>query len=213
MTRQVVTRSIGGVVGLVLVAGAALACSSSSPASAPDSTTNSTSDSINPIDAIPSSDGDSCTDPVGDISASIRADAPPGVLTEPAGIDIVSAAATVAGDDLHVTFVTNGPVASAPQPTFVVAQGEPLQPVSFEVRSVQAADGRWEVGLVRWPTGDEVRTVLPITPTVTGSTFDLLVPLAELGPIANYLGFGVSADVGQPDGVVFDDCSSLVSSS
>lgn len=152
---------------------------------------------------VPSSTGDSCTDVIGDL------DLPVGVAADSpglSGIDIVSADATVAGDQLDVTMTMAGPIDAAPAASYVVAQGEALGSLSFEVRMIHGGDG-WTTTLVTWPDGVEERQRVPITPEVAGATLSASVPLASLPPIALAMQFGATATVG--DALVIDSCSSL----
>ncbi len=152
---------------------------------------------------VPSSNGDTCTDPSGDL------DLPAGVpATTPglSGVDLVESSATVAGDQLKVVLTMAGPVDAAPAATYVVAQGDPLGSLSFELRMVHGADG-WSTTLITWPERKEQRSALGVTPTVDGDTLTVSVPLASLPPISLAMQFGASAQVG--DALVVDDCSSL----
>jgi hypothetical protein len=152
---------------------------------------------------VPSSSGDSCTDPTGDLDlpVGVSADAP-GL----SGIDLVEASATVDGDQLDISITTAGPIDQAPAGTYVVAQGEPLGAYSFELRMVHGSDG-WSSTLITWPSATEARQSLPVTPTVDGRTLTARVPLSSLPNIALAMQFGSSATVG--DAIVIDDCSSL----
>jgi len=152
---------------------------------------------------IADSGGDACADPTGDLDlpAGIPADAP-GL----AGIDIVEASATVEGDQLDVVITVAGPVDEAAAATYVVAQGDPLGALSFELRMVHGASG-WTTTLVTWPRAVETRTPLSITPVVDGTSLTASVPLDALPAIALAMQFGASAQVG--DALVIDDCSSL----
>ena len=86
------------------------------------------------------------------------------------------AEAAVDGDVLAVRFETAGPVETVPTPTFVVAQGDPLQPFSFELRLTRELD-RWEVTLVTWPDAREKRQLLTTPVVAEGSTVSVEVPL------------------------------------
>lgn len=214
MTRM--TRMSTAAVAVSLVLGALVATSCTDDGGSSASTTSTTADAV---DQIPSSDGDGCKDATGDIGDVAGTSVQQGSLTEPAGIDLVSASATVNGPNLDVVYTTAGPIDEVPNVEFYLAQGEPLKPVSFEARVAREALGAWTFTYITWDTGSEVRTQLAVTPTVDGDTLSYSLPLDQLKPIANYLAFGVSAEVADgadkddaPD-VVFDDCSSLVSSS
>lgn len=151
-----------------------------------------------------SSNGDSCTDPTGDLDVTTAVDAR--TLATLAGIDLTDASATVNGDNLDVSFTTAGPINLVPGASFVVAQGEPLQPLGFELRATDEPAG-WTVLLITWPQ-NEKRTPLAITPTVEGNRLTYPVALSVLPPIARALQFGTTVTL--PDGnVVIDDCSSL----
>ena len=181
------------VVALLLGLGAG--CSSDDKGSDATSTSSST--------LVPSSSGDTCTDPTGDLDLPVGVTAAtPGL----SGIDLVSASATVDGDQLVVSMTAAGPVDAAPAATYVVAQGDPLGQLSFELRLVHGTDG-WTTTLITWPSQVETRQKLPITPKIDGATISTALPLSSLPPIALAMQFGTSAEV---DGqVVVDDCSSL----
>jgi hypothetical protein len=166
---------------------------------------SSGSDDAVPEATIPvaSSTGDSCTDVTGDLDLPAGVPAATPGLT---GIDLVAASATVVGDQLDVSMTMAGPVDAAPAATYVVAQGDPLGALSFELRMVHGADG-WTTTLITWPQAVETRTKVPITPKVDGATLTASVPLEGLPPIALALQFGTSAEVGSA--LVIDDCSSL----
>jgi hypothetical protein len=183
---------VGPVVGLVVLA---LVAGCSSDEGGTDTTA--------PLGTVPSSTGDSCTDPAGDL------DLPVGVTADTpglAGVDLVAAEAVVDGDRLDITFTTAGPVDEAPAATYVVAQGDPLGSLSFELRMVRGAGG-WDTTLITWPGGVEERRALALTPTVVGDELRISLPLEGLPPVALVLQFGASADVG--DAIAIDDCSSL----
>ena len=152
---------------------------------------------------VPSSEGDTCTDPSGDL------DLPAGVSASTpglSGIDLVSASAKVDGDQLAVSITTAGPIDEAPAATYVVAQGDPLGQFSFELRMVHGTDG-WTTTLITWPSQVETRQKLAITPKVAGDTLTTSLPLSSLPAISLAMQFGSTATV---DGlIVVDDCSSL----
>jgi hypothetical protein len=152
---------------------------------------------------VPNSSGDTCADPFGDldIPVGVSADAP-GL----AGIDLVEAAAELAGDQLDITITTAGPVDEAPAATYVVAQGDPLGALSFELRMVHGDDG-WTTTLITWPNGAEQREKVPVTPVASGSTLTASIPQSSLPAVALAMQFGSSARIG--DALVVDDCSSL----
>lgn len=190
-------RPVAGAAAIVvLVVGLAAACSSGDKGSEATATTTTST-------LVPSSTGDSCTDPTGDL------DLPAGVSAATvglSGVDLVSASATVDGDQLAVKMTMAGPIDAAPAATYVVAQGDPLGALSFELRMVHGTDG-WKTTLVTWPGQVETRQQVPVTPTVDGSTLTSTVPLSSLPPIALAMNFGATATVN--DAIVVDDCSSL----
>ena len=198
MTRSSRSRFAGPgalVAALALLAGIAAGCSSD------DTGTDAVAGATSTL--VPSSEGDSCTDPSGDL------DLPAGVSASTpglSGIDLVSASAKVDGDQLAVSITTAGPIDEAPAATYVVAQGEPLGQFSFELRMVHGTDG-WTTTLITWPNKVETRQKLAITPKVDGATLTMSVPLSSLPAISLAMQFGSSATV---DGtIVVDDCSSL----
>lgn len=152
---------------------------------------------------VPSSTGDRCTDPTGDVDAPAGAD-----VVALAGIDLTTMSALVQGDQLVVDMQAAGPVAAAPDPTFVVAQGDPLQPLSFELR-MEPTGGTWKATLITWPSGAEVRKVLDQPVTVGERSVGITVPLALLPPIALSMQFGASSQV-SPNVFAIDDCTSLL---
>jgi len=155
--------------------------------------------------AVPSSDGDRCQDPTGDLDVPVGVD--PTLGPRLAGVDLVDAAALVEGEVLRISFTNAGPVDDVPDPTYVVAQGEPLQPLSFELRLTRRA-GQWQGTLVTWPSGAEQRQVVPNPVVVDGTAVAVDLPVASLPPIARTMQFGAAAE---PDTgvVVIDDCSNL----
>lgn len=157
---------------------------------------------------VPSSDGDSCEDQVGDLSADARAQS--GTGTEPAGIDIVAASTRLDGDDLVITFTTAGPIDSTASPMFAVAQGNPFGPLSFEVRTErEGASGGWSTTLITWDQSEQRRSIVS-QPTVDGATITWSIPAEDLPPLASLMLFGATAaDVA--GALVFDDCSALSS--
>jgi hypothetical protein len=152
---------------------------------------------------VPSSDGDSCNDPTGDLDLPVGVTAAtPGL----SGVDLVAASAKVDGDQLVVTMTAAGPIDAAPAATYVVAQGDPLGQFSFELRMAHGTDG-WTTTAITWPNQVEARQKLPITPKVDGATLTTSVPLSSLPAISLAMQFGSTATI---DGlVVVDDCSSL----
>jgi hypothetical protein len=152
----------------------------------------------------PSSTGDTCSDPLNDLARDPGMEAGTDGLE---GIDLATASATLEGDQLVVRFVTNGDIAAVPSPTFVVAQGDPFGPFSFELRaSRDDTTSTWTVTLITWSQREERRPI-PIEPTVAADTLSFRVPAGSLPPIANYLSFGATSKVG--DKLASDDCSNL----
>jgi hypothetical protein len=149
--------------------------------------------------------GDHCDDPVGDLSSDIKAS---GIGTDPPGIDLVSASATLQDNDtLDVTFTTAGPVTDTEGTSFVVAQNSAGSPLGFEIRAMSKGSGLWGISAITW-TPSEQSVSVPVSPTISGNTLRFTVPIEALPPLALYLQFGATTDV---DGVgqVIDDCSSL----
>lgn len=153
---------------------------------------------------VPSSTGDRCDDPTGDLDApGAGADA----LATLSGIDLTAASADVEGEELVVRFQVAGPVTDVAEPTFVVAQGDPLESLSFELRLTRTGD-QWSSTLVTWPSGREQRQDAALGVEVDDSSITTALPLSALPPVALSLQFGAAA--GLPDGTVaIDDCSSL----
>lgn len=187
---------------LLLAFGSVSACSGEDAKQASDTTDLV----VNPT--APSSQGDACSDPRGDLDAGAIDD--PAVLAPLAGIDLIDASARPVDDLLEVKIRTDGPIALVPGATFYVAQGQPLDPLSFEMRLTETG-GAWTFTLITW-SPNEQRRPLDIVPTVDENTLSFSVPLSDLPPIALMLGFGSS--VKATDGtIVMDDCSSLWSQS
>jgi hypothetical protein len=187
---------------VVLALLAACSCSSSGGDDA-----GNVPSTIGSDDTFPESKGLLCTDPTGDISTDPKA---VGTMTEPAGIDIVTAEAKVDGDVLAVTYTMNGPISLVPEPFFNLLQGDMSAPqYTFELRTEPAANGNWGLTLITFDTGTDARKQLTTPVTVTGNTLSYRVPLSQIPKIATLLWtFGVTATM--PDGSVpFDDCSSL----
>lgn len=187
------------IVAVAMVASSCSATSSRDAADAPDLVT---------VPNIASSDGDSCSDPTGDldVGSTIGED----VLASLAGIDLVEASARPEGDMLDIRIETAGPIGLVPGATFYVAQGQPLESLSFEIRIVEDG-GDWTVTVITW-TPRENRRVVDVDPHVDGATLNVSVPLSDLPPIALMLEFGSS--VMAPDGtLLIDDCSNLWSRS
>jgi hypothetical protein len=187
-------KKLAPILFLFALTGAVVACSSDEPTDETDSTQPT----------LPQSDGDQCEDPIGDLTSDAQS---PGVGSEPAGVDITSAKATVREDELAVSITTAGPIDQAPGTTFAVAQGTPYTSVAFEIRATAGDGDEWDVEIITWDDAEK-RTSVPIRPTVTGNTLSFEVPLEALPTIGLYLQFGGSAAV-EGVGRVFDDCSSL----
>jgi hypothetical protein len=163
-----------------------------------DATTETT------VTLVPNSTGDACSDPVGDL------DLPVGVAADTPGlpgVDLTEASAKVDGDQLAISITTAGPIDQAPAATYVVAQGDPLGALSFELRMVHGSDG-WSSTLVTWSQGKEVRESVPVTPVVAGSTLTASIPTSTLPAVALAMQFGSTATVN--GAIVVDDCSSLL---
>ncbi|MCD9624693.1 hypothetical protein [Rhabdothermincola salaria] len=153
---------------------------------------------------VPSSTGDRCDDPTDDLDAP---GVPDDVRASLSGIDLVGASAVVEGDELLVRFDVAGPLAEVADPTFVVAQGDPLESLSFELRLTRT-DGDWSSTLVTWPSGREQRQEAGLEIEAEDTAIATSLPLSALPPIALSLQFGAAAEL--PDGtIVIDDCSSL----
>lgn len=192
--RRLAAVVIGGLAAVVVVTAGLAGCGSSSD------------DDVSPFPTagtLAPATGDECTDPSGDLDlpVGVSADAP-GL----SGIDLVEASADLVGDQVDISITAAGPIAQAPAATYVVAQGEPLGALSFELRMVHGTDG-WTTTLITWPKGAEVRTQVAVTPSVEGSTLTAAIPESSVPAVALALQFGTSAKVG--DVLVVDDCSSL----
>lgn len=186
---------LAAVVTLVLVLGLGAGCTSADKATDTSPATAGT--------LVPSSEGDACSDPTGDL------DLPAGVSSSTpglSGVDLVSPSAKVDGDQLAVAITAAGPIDAAPAATYVVAQGDPLGQLSFELRLVHGTDG-WSTTLITWPQQVETRQKLPLTPKVDGATVSTSLPLSSLPPISLAMQFGSTATVGGL--IVVDFCSSL----
>jgi len=159
-----------------------------------------------PPQTVPSGSGDRCTDEPNDLDLPVGVD--PSNVAPFAGIDLLDVAAVVEGDALAITFTSAGPIDDVPSPTFVVAQGEPLQAVSFELRLTRGSDGRWEAVLITWPSSREEREPVALDVVVDGSTLRTSLPLDGLPPIARTMQFGAASEP-EEGLVVIDDCSNL----
>lgn len=203
MTR-VSVRSVVGTglaLGLVLVAG----CRTSHDAAPVPST-------VGPQSTLAESNGYSCTDPTGDIGSQVQG---VGTLSEPAGIDLVTAEAHVDGLNLNVKYTTVGPIESAPKPFFVMFQGDASAPtVSFDLRTEPTgANGAWALSVGTTPASGGVERFQPL-PTgvvVDGNTLRYSVPLTSIPPIATLQWSFGSTSTQANDSVLFDDCSSIPS--
>ena len=152
----------------------------------------------------PPNTGATCDDPTGDLSrvAGERG----GNLTEPAGVDLTRAEARVTDTALRASFTTAGPIGSAPNPEFRLAQGQTGQLDSFELVATPAdpGPGPWELRLVTFRTdsgggvSEAPRTLLNVPVTVGGNPSDQ-VPLRSLPAISSYVWqFGASSTVDPP---------------
>jgi hypothetical protein len=189
------SKRLAAAVSVALLGWTLLACSSSG-----------SSDDANPNQptVLPAT-GDHCDDPVGDLSSDIKA---AGIGTDPPGIDLVSASATLQDDEtLDVTFTTAGPITDTQGTSFVVAQNSAGSPLGFEIRATSKGSGLWDTTAITW-TPSEQSISVPVSPTVSGNTLTFTVPMDSLPPLALYLQFGSTTNV-EGVGQVFDDCSSL----
>jgi hypothetical protein len=149
--------------------------------------------------------GDQCQDDVGDLSSDVKA---AGVGTDPPGIDLVSASASLQDDDtLDITFTTAGPITDTEGTAFIVAQGSAGSPLGFEIRATSKGGGTWGITAVTWSPAEKTVSV-PVSPIVSGNSISFTVPMESLPPLALYLQFGSTTDVAGV-GQVIDDCSSL----
>jgi hypothetical protein len=202
-------RTTRGRVGLLaLVAAVGLGAGACSPINHSSATTST----VGQQTTLAKNKGYTCHDPAGDISVDPSA---AGKLTEPAGIDLVTASALVQGDALAVTFTTQGPISSVAQPLFDVQSGDPstAPDLSFELRAqpVDPANpaGTWGVVLHTFKGGNETKTDLGVPVTVQGNTLSYTVPLNQIPAVAS-LQWQFGASSSQPNGSVpFDDCSSF----
>lgn len=191
-------KKLASLVVMLALAGSFSACSSDEP----------DDETISSQPSVPSSTGDQCEDPVGDLTADAKTE---GVGTEPAGVDITAASAEVQGEDLVVSFTTAGPIDQTPGTTFAVAQGTPFSALAFEMRATATDTGAWDVKLITWDAAER-STSVPVRPTVSGNTMTFTVPMRSLPALALYIQFGASA-VLEGAGRVVDDCSSLSTAS
>lgn len=163
----------------------------------------------------PTTKGDVCEDPRGDLGTDAKVAA--GNLAEPAGIDLLRAEAALSDDSLRVTYTTAGPVNLVDRPMFLMEQGVPGQDVSFELRAAPLGPGSpWTLSLITFRAGQEQSPLtLPNPITVSGDTVSYEVARKDLPPISTLIWqFGSTS--GNPDDpdvtVVFDDCSALTAS-
>lgn len=143
-----------------------------------------------------------CDDPVGDLSTLAVEQ---GSLAEPAGVDLVRGEVHLDAASLRVVLVTNGDIASVPDPTLTLFQGPPGMQASWELRMAQAS-GVWSTTLITYAPGtgeiliDEVREQLPVAPVVEGSTLTLDVPRDLVPPPLTLAWvFGASSTVAVED--------------
>lgn len=162
-----------------------------------------------PVTAATTSTGDECLDPTGDLGEDVQTQ---GTLTEPAGVDLVSASAELTDRGLEVRFETAGPVALAPRPEFFVFQGPPALPQSFEVQASRQDDGSWAVALVTYAAGPSTRP-LTVPVRAEGQVVAFTIPPGDVPPVGTvYWAFGArSAD--DAGVTVLDDCDPLAAAS
>ena len=150
--------------------------------------------------------GDTCTDATGDLMVDESDEGQR--RAEPAGIDITSASAELGDDELTLRFETVQPIASAPEPLFLVQHGDLIQSpsLSWEIR-VELEGGAWTATLITVPNvGRQIETTLNHPVQVTGNTLTLVLPRSDLPSISSRLwSFGSSAGV-SANNSVFDDC-------
>lgn len=195
-------RTLVAALGLAVVV-AVSACSSGNDA-APSASTSAGSAPPQTLGA--RAQGDECQDPIGDLSSDARGTEN---LSDPAGIDLVSAKAKVVGDNLEVTYVTNGPIDGTVNPIFFLVQGDigRVPDQTFELRAEPASSERWGVSLITFPGGRQRPSqALNVPVTVSGNTLSYKIPTNQLPPVATALWqFGSSAGVSDNSRVI-DDC-------
>lgn len=151
--------------------------------------------------------GDACQDGTGDLLTD--AEDTGRTRSDPAGIDIVSAAAELDDDTLTIRFETLQPIESAPDATFYVQHGDLIQSpsLSWELRIEESDAGAWVLQLITVPTvGRENETTLAVAPTVEGTVATVTIPRADLPAVSSRLwSFGSSAGI-SADNRVFDEC-------
>jgi len=212
MTRRVaaprIRRVLSVVVGGLLLGGVLAACSSSGPSASDVPST------LGPKSTVPESNGFTCNDPKGDVIDSAKQTEP---LTEPSGIDLITAEAHVDGDALAVSYTTAGPISLVPAPFFVMLQGDMSAPAyTFEIRAKQGSDGSWHLELTNFAPlatvgGQATPTGLSAPVTVTGNQLSYRVPLADI-PAISTLQWNFGSGSTQADGSErIDDCTSLTS--
>ena len=182
-------------VGLLGVAG----CSKGDPAPPPGLNTNST---------LPGNTGASCVDPTGDIS-----DDPStlgGNRTDPAGIDLVSAKATLTESTLKVEFNTAGPIEGTKQPEFILDQGEFGQEGAWELKARIDQTGAWQLVMATWrknasgAVAEVPGQVIKTSVTVAGTKLSYEVSQKDIPPAASYVWlFGATSGVDSP---LIDNC-------
>lgn len=200
-------RLLSTLLGVALLGGAAVGCSSDGPSASDVPST------LGPKSTVPESTGFTCDDPKGDVIDTSKQTE---MLSEPAGIDLIKAEAHIEGDELAVSYTTAGPISMAPEPFFAMLQGDLSAPAySFEIRAQLDASG-WRLVLTDFAPlanvgGQATSTGLSAPVTVTGNTLSYRVPLANIPSIATLQwNFGSSST--QADGSVrIDDCTSLTS--
>jgi hypothetical protein len=169
-------------------------------------------DTGNPLGTNPPNTGAVCDDNAGDLSrvANERG----GTLKEPAGVDIVHAEAKVADPALRVEFRTAGPIESAPNPEFIMAQGPAGQADSWELTATRDEAGTWGLRLGTFRTNarggveEAPKTVLQVPVNVRDNVLSYEVALKDLPRIATYVWlFGARSSLSPDDeAAIFDDC-------
>ncbi len=183
--------------GIVLAAG----CSPSK--------SGGTSDTVGRQTTLDGTKGYTCSDPTGDVALGQSGKAN---RFEPSGIDLTEASAHIVGDNLVVSFSTAGPIASAPDPLFVVDQGDPAAApeTSFELRAElpPGAPG-WTLNLHTFKGGREASAPIDVPVTVNGNTLGYTVPLSELPPVVSLQWQFGATSTAADSAVSFDACSSF----
>lgn len=201
-------RLLSTLLGVALLGGVAVGCSSSGPSAGDVPST------LGPTDTVPESTGFTCNDPKGDVIDSAKQTE---LLAEPAGIDLITAEAHIDGDVLAVSFTTAGPISLAPEPFFSMLQGSLDAPAySWEIRAQQNSQGEWQLVLTDFAPlaaagGRAPESGLSAPVTVSGNQLSYRVPLDTIpAVVTKQWNFGSSST--QADKTVrIDDCTSLTS--